>query len=193
MFELLFQKVNEKVSLTPEEEDVCRSLFIPKKLRKRQYLLQEGDVCKYTAFVEKGALRVYTIDEKGWEHIMQFGIEGWWVSDLYSFLTGEPSTYTIEALEDCELLLLSQSAQEELLQKVPRFERYQRILVQGAYIALQRRMMTAMSQTAEEKYIRMVHTYPDIVQRVPQHMIASYLGITPETLSRIRKNLAMKK
>lgn len=193
MYELLFQKVNEKVSLTPEEEDVCRSLFIPKKLRKRQYLLQEGDVCKYTAFIEKGALRVYTIDDKGWEHVMQFGIEGWWVSDLYSFLTGEPSTYTIEALEDCELLLINQAAEEELLQKVPKFERYMRILVQGAYIALQRRMMTSMALSAEEKYLRMVSTYPDIVQRVPQHMIASYLGITPETLSRIRKNLALRK
>jgi CRP-like cAMP-binding protein len=193
MYELLFQKLNEKVSLTPEEKEVCRSLFIPKKLRKRQYLLQEGDVCKYTAFIEKGALRVYTIDDKGWEHIMQFGIEGWWVGDLYSFLTGEPSTYNIEALEDCELLLLSHSAEEELLQKVPRFERYMRILVQGAYIALQRRMMTSMALTAEEKYLRMVNLYPDIVQRVPQHMIASYLGLTPETLSRIRKNLALRK
>src|SRR5687767_4036222 len=119
MYELLFRKVAEKVSLTPEEEEICRSYFIPKKLRKRQYLLQEGDVCKYTTFIEKGALRVYTIDGKGGEHIMQFGVEGWWVGDLYSFLTGEPSTYNIDALEDSELLMLSLPAQEELLQKVP--------------------------------------------------------------------------
>ena len=193
MYELLFQKVKEKVSLTPEEEEICKSLFIPKKLRKRQYLLQEGDVCRHTAFIEKGTLRVYTVDEKGGEHIIQFGIEGWWVGDLYSFLTKEPSTYNIEALEDSELLLLSQSASEELVHKVPKFERYQRLLIENAYIALQRRIMTSMTQPAEEKYTRLVQAYPAIVQRVPQHMIASYLGITPETLSRIRKQMAMRK
>jgi CRP-like cAMP-binding protein len=144
-------------------------------------------------FVEKGALRSYTIDEKGNEHIVQFAIEGWWTSDMYSFITGEPSVYNIDVLEDSELLLLSNPSQEELLQKVPKFEKYQRLLVQAAYIALQRRLVLSLSQTAEEKYTRLLNTYPDIIQRVPQHMVASYLGITPETLSRIRKQISDRK
>lgn len=193
MFELLIQKINEKIMLTPEEEALCKNFFIPKKMRKRQYLLQEGDVCRYTAFVEKGALRTYTVDEKGAEHIIQFAIEGWWTGDLFSFLTSEPSTYNIDVLEDAELLLLTRTAQEELLQKLPKFERFQRLLIQSAYVALQRRLVVNMSLTAEEKYTHFVKAYPEIIQRIPQHMVASYLGITPETLSRIRKQKSMKK
>src|SRR4051794_5688957 len=112
MFELLFESFNKKIQLTEEEKSLCQSFFAPKKLRKRQFLLQEGDVCKYVAFVEKGLLRAFTVDEKGTEHIMQFAFEGWWMADQYSFLTGEASKYNIEALEDCELLLLSRKAEE---------------------------------------------------------------------------------
>jgi CRP-like cAMP-binding protein len=193
MYEMFFKKINEKVSLSPDEEEICKTCLIPKKVRKRQYLLQEGDVCKYGAFVENGTLRSFTIDEKGHEHIVQFAIEGWWISDMYSFITGEPSVYNIEALGNSELLLLTHASQEELLRRVPKFERYLRLLVQGAYIALQRRLVLSLSQSAEEKYTKLIHTYPDIVQRVPQHMIASYLGITPETLSRIRKQISERR
>src|SRR5215203_7141605 len=124
MFELLFQKFDEKVRLTEEEKQLCKAFFQPKKLRKKQYMLQEGDVCKYVAFVEKGMLRSYTIDEKGNEHIMQFAFEGWWISDQLSFLTGEPSIYNIDALEDSELLLLTKQAEEEMMEKIPKFERF---------------------------------------------------------------------
>src|SRR5215211_4011641 len=131
MFELLFKKFDEKIQLTEEEKQLSKSFFIPKKLRKKQYLLQEGDACKYIVFVEKGILRSYTIDDKGGEHIMQFAFEGWWISDQLSFLTGEPSVYTIDALEDCELLLLTKSAEEQMMQKLPKLERYFRILLQS--------------------------------------------------------------
>ena len=193
MFELLHKKISETISITEEQLAFCKTLFLPKKLRKRQYLLQEGDVCKYKAFVEKGILRTYTVDAKGTEHILQFSMEGWWVADLYSFLTHEPSLFNIEAIEDCELLLITKPSWDALLEKVPAFERYFRILVQNNLIATQRRLMATMSQSAEEQYIKLTNAFPDCVQRVPQHMIASYLGVTRETLSRIRGQMATRK
>lgn len=193
MFERLFESISGKVTLTSEEYETCKTLFIPKKLRKRQFLLQKGDPCKYTAFVEKGILRSYTTDDKGNEHILQFALEGWWMADLYSFFTNEPSVYDMDALEDCELLLITQSSWETLLDKVPALERYFRILIQNNLIATQRRLMGAMSETAEEKYLKLMDTFPGCIQRVPQHMIASYLGITRETLSRTRSQLASRK
>jgi CRP-like cAMP-binding protein len=192
MFEVLFQKFDEHIQLTEEEKQLCKTFFTPKKLRKRQYILQEGDVCKYVAFVEKGMLRSYTIDEKGNEHIMQFAFEGWWISDHYSFLTGEPAVYNIDALEDSELLLISKQAEEKMLQKIPKFEKYFRILLQNSLIATQRRLISSLSQNAEERYNQLISVCPTIPQRVPQHMMASFLGITPETLSRIRKQMATK-
>jgi CRP-like cAMP-binding protein len=192
MYTLFFRKFNEKVSLSVAEEEVIKKYLTPKKLRKKQYLLQEGDVCKFTAYVEKGALRSYTIDEKGTEHIIQFALEGWTISDLYSFLTAEPSTYTIDALEDSELVLITKAAHEELLNLVPKYETYMRLQLTGAYIAMQRRLTSIISQPLNERYTTLTNTYPDIVQRVPQHMIASYMGLTPETLSRVRKKLTNK-
>ena len=194
MFELLFQKFDEKIELTKEEKELSRSFFIPKKLRKKQWLLQEGDVCKYVAFVEKGLLRSFTVDDKGHEHIAQFAFEGWWIADQVSFLTGEPSEYNIEALEDCELLLLTKPAEEKMLEKIPKLERYFRILLQNSLIATQKRLVSSLSQSAEERYSELINACPDTLpQRIPQHMLASFLGITPETLSRIRKQMSVKK
>ncbi|MDO6434852.1 Crp/Fnr family transcriptional regulator [Flavitalea sp. BT771] len=193
MFDLLYQKINEKITLTEEEFNLCKTLFSPKKLRKKQYILQEGDVCKYNIFVTKGLLRSYTIDDKGNEHILQFALEGWWTADLYSFFTEEPSLFNIEALEDSELLLITRPSWESLLQQIPAFERYFRILIQNNLIATQRRLMESLSETAERKYLKFMKTYPESVQRVPQHMIASYLGITRETLSRLRRDIASGK
>lgn len=190
MFEVLFQKLDEKIKLTEEEKQLCKSFFTPKKIRKRQYILQEGDVCRSITFVEKGMLRSYTVDDKGSEHIMQFAFEGWWISDHFSFLTGEPAIYNIDALEDSELLLLSKKSEEQLMERIPKFERYFRILLQNSLIATQRRLIGSLSQSAEERYNQLITGCPTIPKRVPQHMMASFLGITPETLSRIRKQVA---
>ena len=192
MYDVFFKKFNEAVPLTEEEQDVVKTYLTPKKLRKKQYLLQEEDVCKYIAFVEKGVLRAYTVSEKGSEHIVQFALEGWLISDLYSFLTGEPATYNIDALENSELLLISKAAHEELLQKMPKYETYTRLQLTGAFIAMQRRLTSIISLPLEERYNYLNSLYPDIVQRVPQHMIASYMGLTPETLSRVRRRLTQK-
>lgn len=192
MFDLLFQKFEEKIRLTAEEKELCQSFFSPKKLRKKQYLLQEGDPCRHIAFVEKGMLRSYTMDEKGNEHIIQFAFEGWWIADQYSFLTGEPSNYNIDAMEDSELLLLTRQAEEQMLERVPKFERYFRLLLQNSLIATQRRLAGSLSKSAEQRYNELNESCPTIQQRVPQHMMASFLGITPETLSRIRKQIAKR-
>jgi len=192
MFDALYKKITEIVPISDEEFEICKTFFLPKKLRKRRFLLEEGDICKYTVFVENGLLKSYIIDEKGAEHILQFALEGWWAADLYSYFTGMPSQYYMEALEDSELLLITKPSWDELLEKVPRLERYFRILLQNNLIATQKRLMDSFSETAEEKYKKLMDAFPDILQRVPQHMIAAYIGITRETLSRIRKSMATR-
>src|SRR5689334_2764603 len=193
MYELFLKGIKEKVDFTEEELRLIKDHLTPKKIRKRQYLLQEGDVCKFFAFVERGTLRSYTIDEKGSEHIIQFALEGWLISDLYSFLTAEPAIYTIDAIEDCELVLISKNANEELLKMLPKYETWIRLQITAAYIALQKRLTSIISLALEERYQSLTSLYPHIVQRVPQHMIASYMGLTPETLSRVRRKIKTSK
>ena len=193
MYEVFFQKFNEKISLTLEEEELVRQYLTPKRLRRKQYLLQEGDVCKHLCIVEKGALRAYVLDEKGVERITAFALEGWTMGDLSSFIKEEPATLNIDALEDCEMVLISKQAHDELLQKLPKYETYIRKLMTDAYIALQKRTTNMISLPLEERYNALTQMYPNIVQRVPQHMIASFMGLSPETLSRVRGRITNKK
>lgn len=193
MYEIFFRNFNEKVSLTPEEQDFLKQYLTPKKLRKKQYLLQEGDICKHLCVVEKGALKAYVLTESGDERITAFALEGWTMGDLSSFIKEEPATLNIDALEDCELVLISKQAYNELLQVMPKFETYIRILMTDAYMALQRRTTNMISLPLEERYKALTAMYPNIVQRVPQHMIASYMGLSPETLSRVRSRITSGK
>lgn len=193
MYERYFHEFNKKVPLTSEEQELITNYLSVKKLRKRQYLLQEGDICKFVAFVEKGALRMYLLDEDGTEHIVLFAVEGWFITDLYSFLTNECSIYNIEAIEDSELVLISRTASDELRKISPK---YQELIFQetsGAYIQLERRITSTISLNLEERYKELTANFPDIVQRLPQHMIASYMGLTAETLSRVRKRISFRK
>lgn len=193
MHERLLENVSQKVKVSAKDLELLKSFFIPKKIRKRQYLLNAGDVCQYITFVEKGMLRSFLADDTGHEHVVQFAVEGWWISDMGSFLSGNEALYNIEALEDSEVLNLSRQAMDEVMNQLPALERYFRLLMQNNIVALQRRVIAYMSLSAEEKYLKLMDVCPDIINRAPQQHIASYLGITPETLSRIRKQVSHKK
>jgi CRP-like cAMP-binding protein len=190
MFDRILNSINEKVSLGQQEFEIFKTFFVPKKIRKRQYVLNAGDVCQYITFVDTGLLRSFTVDDDGNEHVVQFAIEGWWISDMGSFVSGKNALYNIEALEDSELLNLSRESMEELLKRLPAMERFFRILMQNNIVALQRRVVAYMSLSAEEKYLKLLEVAPDIMNRASQQHIASYLSITPETLSRIRKKIS---
>lgn len=193
MYDLLLRNISRFISLTPEEEKYFTSILKVKKLKKKQYLLQEGDISHHEYFVNKGCLRTYTIDEKGQEHIIQFAIEDWWTGDMYSFLTQTPGKYTIDALEDSELFCLEKNALEELYIKVPKFEKFFRHLLQNAFISLQERVISNLSQPADERYCTFITKYAEMEKRLPLKQIASYLGITPESLSRIRSQYIKNK
>jgi CRP-like cAMP-binding protein len=190
MHDLILKNISRFISLTTEEEQYFISLLKPRKLRKKQYIVQAGDVARYECFVNKGCLRAYSIDDKGQEHIVQFAIEDWWISDMYSLVSGLPAIYNVDALEDSELLLIEKENIELLYNTVPKFERFFRIIIQNSFISLQRRVLENMSIPAEERYLLFMQRYAKIEQRLPQHQVASYLGITPESLSRIRRQLA---
>ena len=193
MFDLLYKKISAITPVNEEEFAYFKTFFVLKKFRKRQYFLQEGDVCRYQAYVVKGLLRSYTVDAKGSEHILQFASEGWWMADLSSYLTNEPSFLNIDALEDVELLLLTKPSWEQAMKEIPALEHYFRVIIQNHLVATQKRLLQSLAETAEEKYNRFLATYPECVQRLPQHMVASYVGVSRETLSRIRKQVAGRK
>jgi CRP-like cAMP-binding protein len=187
MFKTILQNISRHISLTPDEIKIFTSLLTVKQLRRRQYLLQAGDICRTENFVSSGLLRAYTVDRQNNEHTLMFAMEDWWISDLYSLITETPSTLHIEALEDSELFCIDKLSLESLYQQVPPFERLMRILFQNAFVAHQQRILSSISQSAEERYGAFIKKYALLEQRVPQTLIASYLGMTPETLSRIRK------
>ncbi len=192
MHDLLRSHIKKRISLTNAECKHAVAFFTLKTLRKGHFLLREGDVARHLAFVVKGCLRCYSIDRKGEVHVVQFAIEDSWISDPYSSLTGEPSEYNIDAIEDSELLILDRSAQEKLLSEIPKFERLFRLLLEGRFVANQKRITGSLSSSAAERYLNFLKKYPAIARRVPQTQIAAYLGITPQSLSRIRSKLSTK-
>lgn len=189
MYDIIFRHIEEKVRLTKAEKEVIQTFFTPKKLKKKQFVVVEGNVCHYLTFVSKGLLKAYNIDDKGNEHINQFSPEGWWTSDMSSFFSGGISFYSIDAMEDSEVLLITSEDFENLTLQVPVMDRYFRLLFQNSLITKERRLISSHTHTAEEKYRHILENNPDLIKRIPQNLLASYLGLSPETLSRLKKNI----
>lgn len=189
MHEKLIAYISQYTSLSPtsEEQALITATFQPKKLRKKQYFLQEGDVCKYAGFIVKGAMRQYSVDDKGVEHIVHLFIENYWANDRESSTMLTPSKYNIDAWEDTELLIITRAEMLDLMAKIPSMAEMIRIMDERNAIANQRRLSSTISNTAEKRYEEFAANHPQFIQRFPQHIIASFLGITKETLSRIRK------
>ena len=184
--------LSKYAAFKPEEIAIFHAALTPKRFHKKIYLLQEGEICKFEAFIQKGCIRTFYIDEKGMEVTLQFAIENWWVSDIASFHDQKPSRMFIETLEDCELLMLTPESKENMLRQAPCFERMFRLMVQRNLSRLQERLFQTIATTAVEKYLDFIERYPTIPQRVAQHYIASYLGFTPEFLSKVRTKLSKK-
>lgn len=191
--ELILENVGRHIKLNKNEIDFFVSVLEPKSLERRQVYLKAGTICRYSAFVIDGALKSFTVDKVGKEHILSFAMRDWWIADMYSYISRKPAILTIEAIADSEVLLLSYENQQLLYEKVPKFERFFRILVENSLVANQERLIDNLSSTAEERYLRFIKKYPAIPSCVPQLSIASYLGITPEFLSKIRGRLAKRK
>ncbi|MCF0049157.1 Crp/Fnr family transcriptional regulator [Dyadobacter chenwenxiniae] len=190
----LFEYIESKstLKLSDLEKEQIRKAFKERHLRKRQYLLQEGEVCKYMAFIVKGAGRMYAIKANSQETIIRLAIESWWLGDYESYNLQTPSLYYIEMTEDSDVLLITNERMQDLIKTVPAVDLMVREIDRKGAIATQKRIHSSISLDAEERYEQITKTYPDFIKRFPQSMIASYLGISAETLSRVRKKTLYK-
>lgn len=192
-----FQSINDYVNrcgaFGSDELQRFNELLKVRHVKKKQILLREGEICDFEAYIVEGCLRSFYVDESGSEVILQFSIEDWWVGDMASFNDRTPSSLYIEALEDSIILTLSPERKEQLLREIPAFERVFRLMLQKHIAALEQRLIRTIAKPAADKYLEFVKKYPSIVQRVPQHYIAAYLGMTPEFLSKIRRKLATQR
>lgn len=186
--DLFIRYLTNKITLSTEETAQIAQVCIPKKIRKRQLLLQEGDVWKYNAFVSNGFLRTYSIDNKGNEHILNFAPKNYWSGDRESLMTGKPSRFNIEAIEDTDVVLITKENFDQLCRSIPHLNDLINAILHKSFVVSQDRIHAGISLSAEEKYQKFLDQYPHIANRIPQHMIASYIGVTPETLTRIRRN-----
>jgi CRP-like cAMP-binding protein len=184
--DLLLNNISRHIHLAADEQKTFISHLQQRSFKRKQFVLREGEICRYSAFVTSGCLRGYTIDKNGVEHVLSFAPPDWWMADLYSLFSQKPGTLNIEALEDTETILLSKQAQEKLYLEVPKFERFFRILTENSLVANQQRIVDNLSLTAEDRYNLFCKRYPTLIDRLPLKQIASYIGVTPEFFSRMR-------
>jgi CRP-like cAMP-binding protein len=194
MTDLLRNHIEKKTNQVLSKKDIAQfaKIVFEKSFDKKALLAEEGGFCNYIYFIEKGSCYSYLTDENGDKYVVQFALEDHWISDLYSFFSGKKAIYTIEALEPTRVLALNKDGFQKACDSIPVFDRFFRILVQNAYVALQQRMAQTNSEEAESRYAEFSKSHPDFLQRIPQYLIASYLGVKPQSLSRIRKDSAYK-
>ena len=185
----LIDYINRVVQLDQQEEQTLLKLLSFRKLLKGQFFLQQGDICKFSGFVIKGCTKTFYVDDEGQEHVVMFSIEDWWTSDMGSFISQKPADFNVQCLENTELIYFSFEDQEQMLREIPKLERFFRIIIERAFVASQKRVVRNMSMSAKDRYLHFRHVYPKIEQRIPQYLIASYLGITKEFLSKIKSQL----
>jgi len=187
--ESLILYFDNHLALTDYEKEAVRKSFSEKRVKRRQFILQAGDVCRLNTFVVEGCLRMYMLDDNGKEHNLQFAIENWWIGDIASFYSEEPSRLYIEAIENSIMLQIKKEDQLRLFVEYPKFNRIFRVFTEKSLVNYQRRVLQNISSTAEERYVDFINRYPDFFNRISNVQIASFLGITPEFLSTIRKKL----
>jgi CRP-like cAMP-binding protein len=192
MVEIFLKYIREKSQVDPIDFPKIQAVCQIKKIRKRQYLMHEGDIYKDVVFVTKGCLRSFSIDMEGREHTFYIAIENWWTGDRHCYLTEEPTKFNIDAVEDSEVVIITKECFDALCKELPLFNDMINIILQKSFITNQNRIHGYVCNSAQEKYREFKEKYPDMLDRIPQSIIASFLGIAPETLSRIRRQLFKK-
>lgn len=188
----LLNNLNKYINLSNEEEEILRSNVTLRKYLKNQYLVQQGDVCYFTSYVISGCTKTFFVDDEGQEHIIMFSAEDWWSSDIGSFVMQTPADFNIQCIENTVVIQFSFENMEKLYREIPKLERYFRKIIERAFVASQKRIIRNFSMTAKDRYLIFKENYPNMEQRIPQYMIASYLGITKEFLSKIKSQLLLK-
>lgn len=190
--ELIIQNISKHISLTSDEELLFLSKIETKHFKAKTIILNAGEICKHSYFINSGLVRSFNVNDNIVEHVLSFACEGWWIGDMYSLLSQKPGNLFIEVMEDAEVVLLSKENQEQLYLEIPKLERFFRILTENSLVANQERLMDNLSLTAEERFEKFCKKYPTLIQKVPQKHIASYIGVTPEFFSKMKSKMLRK-